>query len=162
MYTPEVVTDLTVEPVPLAEVKEFCAIDADYAGDDTLLTAHIKTARKQLEKYLNLSLGTTERKLFTDKALFDLPYGPIQAITSVKDKDDADVEYDEYGSIYPKIDVGCIHGGVTVLYTAGFEVLEEDLKTAIKLYVRGLYDKDHSYMEQAKDISFPYSRNLFI
>ena len=150
------------EPVLLADAKVFCAIDADYTGDDALLESFIKTARQGLEKYLNLALIPQKRTLETDREIFELPYSPIIAIESVKDKDGSDVEYEDFGTKYPKLDIGSGNGVVTVTYNCGFETVEDDLQTAIKLWVRGLYDKDTDFIDQAKDLAHPHSRNFWI
>jgi len=83
----KVITDLSAEPVLLAEAKDF--VDATY-GTDTTKDARIESmiiaARELMERYCNLSLGSKVIEIFyhADEVMakrVKLPYGPHSAMT---------------------------------------------------------------------------------
>lgn len=79
-----VTTDLAAEPVTLAEVKEYGSIA--YSDYDALLTALIKTARLQLERYTDKSFGEKTVQIdFTHSGVrsMRLPLGPIASIETL-------------------------------------------------------------------------------
>lgn len=70
------------EPLTLSEVKDHLKID--FNDSDTYLTALSIRCRKELEKYLGLSLVVKTITLIIDAdGEFQLPYGPVSSITSV-------------------------------------------------------------------------------
>lgn len=78
----------TIEPVLLAEVKKYLRISEDETYDDELITQLIKTARQQLEGYLNISLipRTVTARVQNEVGYMLLPYSaPNIAITAVID-----------------------------------------------------------------------------
>lgn len=108
------------EPASVADLKLYLRIDPSNTADDTMLTRQIKAAREAVETYLNRSLVTQTRKLTLDafpggswnasdqaggegydqgpsRPLsngvpgINLPWGPIQSISSVKYYDQANV-----------------------------------------------------------------------
>lgn len=87
---PIIVTDLTEEPVTLAEVKAFCKIDADYAGDDDILELLLSASRELLEQKLGVYFGIREITIEFMADWIDLPYGPFQSVTSLNQIFDAD------------------------------------------------------------------------
>lgn len=168
MLESKIVTDVVSEPVTTAEAKSFMVIDSTYTADDTLIGGFITSARLILEKYTNLSFGEKSLQVFTDKHYLDLPYGPISAVTEVKDQDDnivPDTDYKLRGLDFKKIFIGSsnldiffpLGGGVpvfdspviqryyTITYTAGYGItggtpIPEALKLAIKEQVNHMYN----------------------
>lgn len=170
MLEVKIVTDVesSAEPVTLAEAKAFMVVDSTYTADDTLITSLIKTARGLLEKYTELSFAPKVLKCFTDKSYLNIPYGPINEVTSVVDQDDTEITDDNYtlrGLDFKKIYMGCTNsqafypmgGGeprfdisvpgisYTITYDAGYgveggAVLPDALEQAIKEQVNYMYN----------------------
>lgn len=87
------VTDATVEPVTLAEVKAWLDITANTW--DAKLTTGIKSARAQIEKLTGQALAKSTFKYYIDITVgesVELPYPPIYSISSVKSVDENGVE----------------------------------------------------------------------
>jgi hypothetical protein len=87
------VTDATVEPVTLAEVKAWLDITA--TTWDAKLTAGIKSARMQIEKLIGQALAKSTYKYYVEITVgesIELPYPPIFAISSVKSVDENGAE----------------------------------------------------------------------
>jgi uncharacterized phiE125 gp8 family phage protein len=89
------VANLAAEPVTLAQVKRHLSLQFDTSGsyqfddDDTKLEELIVQSREYLEQYTGLSLATKTYKaiLRNDCGGIEIPYGPITAITTIKDSD---------------------------------------------------------------------------
>jgi len=84
-----VTTDLTSEPVSLAEQRNYLEFTATDTTEDTLISAMIKSARILLERRSNLALGLkTLTVLFKANEVINdsvvLPYSPFVSITTVK------------------------------------------------------------------------------
>lgn len=83
----ELITNSTIEPVTLAEVK--LHVKADNDADDTLLTNQIKSARRYCERYtarafINQTwLALYDYRDFLYKRAYYLPYGKIVAVNSI-------------------------------------------------------------------------------
>jgi len=71
-----------IEPWTLSEFKEFARIDFD--TDDNLLTLFLKSARIDIEQYLQKSLGIRTILLSALKLPknFNLPFGPVASIST--------------------------------------------------------------------------------
>ena len=119
------------EPVLLVDAKAWLRIDL--SDDDALLTALIKAARIACEKYANQSFisRTVTAKISNGLGNFYLPYGPVILVTSVKDGDTALSNYDV---ATPYV------SDLTVVYTAGYSTLPEDIKVAIKAQIGFMYE----------------------
>jgi uncharacterized phiE125 gp8 family phage protein len=131
-----VTTDLVAEPVSLTEAKANMKI-VDFTTDDTLITSLIKSSRLHLEKFTSLSFGTKNivAILENDRYEFEIPYGPIQSVTSVEkwDGDEwvtlkADTDYYVVGDDLKVF----TYSKFRITYVAGYTSLPEDLKTDIK------------------------------
>lgn len=136
----QVITDLTTEPVTLAEVKRHLNMQFDTEGaflfndDDTYLTALIKECRQRLEKYTGLSFGEKECRaiLRNDKGGIEIPYGPINNVYCPLDADGAEISGKKLRGIQFKwLDGPCV-SYIDIKYNAGYETLPDDLKRAIK------------------------------
>lgn len=78
-------TDLTTEPVSLAEAKNFCKVTG--SQDESLITILITSARQALEKYTQSSFAakTIHATWVTppEDDEYELPYGPHIAVSKV-------------------------------------------------------------------------------
>ena len=117
----EVITDLTDEPVSLAEVKAMLRITG--SGHDSVILSMITSARKYMEKALGKSLGEKTLKLTCDDEYkeYDLPYGPNQVITDEDEDDDGNYVY---------------------TYTTGYKEVPQDYKEGIIIRIKMIYDGD--------------------
>ncbi len=130
------------EPVTLAEVKTYCKIDFD--EEDGLLTGFITAARTNLEKWLGICI--IQKRIITilqnDCGGIELPYGPIYGdidSTLITDADGNEVEdIVILGLQYKYIETPI--NWVQLIYDAGFDVVPETIKTAIKAYVFFMYE----------------------
>jgi uncharacterized phiE125 gp8 family phage protein len=86
IYTgyPKVTSDLTSEPVTLAEFKSYAHVT--YSDDDTVLTAILKSARIALENYTGKSFGakTIEIIFGTSGRGINIPKGPVSEVTALE------------------------------------------------------------------------------
>ena len=129
MLNIEVITDLTDEPVSLAEVKAMLRITG--SGHDSVILSMITMARKYLEGALNKSLGQKTLKVTSDDEYeaYDLPYGPNQVVT---DEDD-----DEY---------------YVYTYTTGYETVPDDIKILLMQTIKYWHDIDDVGTELPRSI----------
>ena len=120
------------EPVTLQEAKDWCRVDV--ADDDALITSLITAARIMCENYANLSFinRTVTAKIKNGLGGFTAPYGPVISVTSAKDSDNYDIIGFDFDCAYP-----C---KITVVYTAGYEALPQNLKTALLNQIGFLYE----------------------
>lgn len=146
------------EPVTLSEMKSYLIISASETAFDTLITQLIKTARQQLEGYLNRSLidKTVVARLQNEIGYMHLPYiGDVITITGVTDVDGNTITSDNYklvddtfsgsggkvpnpsNNFYP----GC-NGSLNVTYTVAYpNGIRSEFKTAIMQQVAWLYER---------------------
>lgn len=181
---PTLVTAPAAEPVTTAEAKTYAKVDT--STDDTLIDTLIATARESAEKYMQRAIITQTWKLTLDlpysnfgrnlpagtyqmpvTALYgdmprdiDLPYKPLQSITSVKFNDTSNTE-STYSSDYYFADTAngrLVFNDTAVLpsnlrqyaacvityvcgYGASGSSVPAAIKTAIKMHVQKMYDE---------------------
>ncbi|WP_276483561.1 head-tail connector protein [Paraflavitalea pollutisoli] len=112
---PEVITDVTTEPVTLEDVKRQLNLLFDTDGsyefndDDSLLAQDIKAAREAIENYTGLSLATKTLRTIVRNELggVEIPYGPIQSVTTIKDNTGTTVTPTLSGNQFKTIDSPC-------------------------------------------------------
>ncbi len=185
----KILTDVTVEPVTLDEVKAFCRIDADFYDDDNTLNMLIVSERERLEKVLNLSFSPKELQVRTYTNEITLPYGPVTTITSIKDSDGGYItDYDSYGLDFPTLVFNPVSnlnffyplgGGAPIVdgvntttlkdivYLCGYVDLPKALKNALLTQIDYAYKNiGNPNMESISPIAFKlsyqYSRNPII
>jgi len=180
---PEVVTDIVTEPVTLDEAKRALNLLFDGNGsyefndDDTELMATIKAARATLENYTGLSLATKTLKVPIRNELggVEIPYGPIQSITSiVDDEGTAITDYTKRGNQFLTIESPC-SCYLLVTYVAGYAngKLPADLKRAVVEEVVFRYTNrgdqqqefasgDVSLCQSSINLAAPYKRKPFL
>lgn len=169
-----IVEDVEAEPVDLALIKDFCRIDADYAGEDGTLNLLQASARELLEGFLNLSLAPKTIEVQFSGGHVSLPYGPHTVINSVKNTDGDDIPEEDYkvtgldfksintgisnysyfypmGSCYPIIEPvgGFYNSGVIVSVNVGYTT--ENLQSGLKLLICRLVD--YMYQNRGSEVS---------
>lgn len=148
-------TDLTIEPLTLAEAKLYCKVTG--STEDAVITELITTARQLVEKYLSISVAekTIYASWIETPDELELPYGPVISVDKIYkiDSEGAEEElvlnddFHIYGDqdAVVKIQTYWSSGirserSVRVEYTAGYgntntEVLPSPIKTAIRKLV---------------------------
>lgn len=142
MYV-KIITDLSVEPVTLQEAKDWMKV-VDYTYDDSMITNLIKSTRILLEEYTGLSFGTkTIEAIYDIKEVSEVPYSPLQSMTSVYRRNNEAWELmnvnQDYWIIADSIKVA-YPGMYKLRYQAGYTTLPEALKTDIKVLVGWQYE----------------------
>lgn len=124
--------------IPIAEVKNFCKIDID--EDDTLLDELQLAAINICEGATNIGFRfrTIETVINNGNGGAYLPYGPVDTVTTINDI--APVTDQVLGVKWKQIDWPRTNR-VTVVYTAGYETLPYELKTALLQCIFYLYDE---------------------
>jgi hypothetical protein len=136
-------TNTGAEPVNLADFKAHARIT--HSDDDAYIPLLLKTARRSIEKYTGLSLlaKTIQVHINNEAGGYELPYGPVVSISSVKDKDgNAITGYTTSGIDFKVIDSA--YSFMDITYLADISPLPdgeaESLKTAIKHEALFLYE----------------------
>lgn len=146
---------LPSEPVTLQEMKDYLRLEgfvdttestteslSDFGYDDTLITNMITAARKKLERLCGISIVFHSWKvLFTNGAGdWELPYGPVQAFTSLKTKDSVVLtEYTLRGFDFRHLELP-LGDKMIIEYDAGYEDCPEEISLAIKQCVAHWYE----------------------
>lgn len=164
---------VTTEPVTLAEAKAWIKIANSYTDDDTIITALISVAREMLEQHLSLTIPTKTVTVVLKNEIGDmeLPYGPIQSITSAADYDGealtVDEDYELEGENFKRLITP--YNYIKMVYVAGWATVPEILKTAIKMQVGFMYEhrgdeqETNGLSKDALMLAKSYSRNgIFI
>lgn len=170
----EVVTDLTDEPVTLDELKRHLNMHFDTAGsyefsdDDTILQDILIAARQHLEEYTGLSFGEKVIKAYIRNNLgeFEIPFGPIVSIESIKNEDGVTLTTDQYKLSPGKFQriVRPYDDVLEVNYTVGYTTLPENLKRAIlheaayRYNHRGDEDDSNGYCKSSLELASLYKR----
>jgi uncharacterized phiE125 gp8 family phage protein len=145
-----------VEPVTLAEAKEYARIDG--STEDTLITSLIKMARLHCESFTGKSLipKTVTVTSFTYPYQFQMPYGPLLAennvtkcVTLDQNAVETTLNYQVNAGLYPKLFIlgGAQSYKFKLIYTAGFTTVPEDIKLAIKMMVNTLYERREDFSD---------------
>lgn len=165
----QVTTDVTTEPVTLADVKRHLNLQFDTSGsyefndDDTKLTDLITQCRELIEGYTGLSLGEKTLKVILRNECGDIeiPRGPVNSITSIKDIDGtalvADTDYKVRGNQFKWVEspLSCY---LEIVYTAGYKTdnpIPNGLKRAIleEIAFRYTYAGDQQKEYASADVS---------
>jgi uncharacterized phiE125 gp8 family phage protein len=146
-----VTVDPTLEPVALAELKEFAKIE--YNEEDTFLNGIITSARIATEEYLGRALLKQTIRLSMDywpSVMLQLPRPPLISVVQIAtlDEDDAETVYssDNYyvitgatpgklvlkQSVTAPINTARDYGGYIVDYDAGYGTARTDVPQIIR------------------------------
>jgi uncharacterized phiE125 gp8 family phage protein len=162
LQDPKITTDLGTEPVTPTEAKAWMAIA--FSTDDTLITELVKSARIALEKYTGLSFGAKTIEAWVEISdgteLYQLPYGPVTAITSVTQyvpfgTPDALTVAEDYELIGNLLRFRT-EGTFKVIYAAGYTALPTDLKSDIMRITAWFYqNRGIRYEANTDPLPFP-------
>jgi uncharacterized phiE125 gp8 family phage protein len=129
------------EPITLAQAKAWLRVT--HTDEDAIITALITAARQICEGYISKSFveRTVTAIVRNDLGNIKLPYGPVGNITYVYDVDGNEITGTEYTLTgvsdkrlgYP------MSSYVKVIYTAGYSVLPQQFKTALKMQLSWMY-----------------------
>lgn len=174
----QVVTDITVEPVLLADVKRHLNLQFDTSGsyefddDDTKITELIKQCREELEQYTGLSFAgkTLKAILRNECGNIEIPFGPLTALTSIKDVDGntltTTTQYTVRGNQFKWIEFprSCY---LEVNYTSGYTVLPPGLKRALLEEIAFRYtnagdQSENTLCKSSLELAARYSRKSLI
>lgn len=169
-----------VEPISLAEAKDFMRIDPDYNFDDAIISIMISANREYLEQELGLSLvpkiGLKYKYTkpccgYRGTGIY-LPYGPVNSAIATYNTDGSNYELvnegpDEYYPYYR------FSASVNVVYNAGnWEGnFPASLKLALLMMVATNYENRENFVigetvnetvQNAKQLAYKYSRNLYL
>jgi uncharacterized phiE125 gp8 family phage protein len=155
------------EPITLAQAKAWLRVT--HTDEDAIITALITAARQICEGYISKSFveRTVTAIVRNDLGNIKLPYGPVGNITYVYDVDGNEITGTEYTLTgvsdkrlgYP------MSSYVKVIYTAGYSVLPQQFKTALKMQLSWMYthrgDDDGSVIApDSKAILNPYKSHV--
>lgn len=153
------------EPVTLAEAKAHCRVD--FTDDDTLITGLITAARTMIEDYCHVSLvqktvTLTTQSIERPQTLysqpwqvrqafngFELPYGPIKAVSSVTSVNSdgftitaltLNADYFLVGVDFQTIKIVNNYSNNILVYITGYNTLPPTLKLAILNELSYRYD----------------------
>ncbi len=159
---------ITDEPVSLAEAKAWIKVDDGINDDDDLIVELITTARIQCEGYLCVSLIARSVEAILNNSLggIELPYGPVNDFTSLKDENDQTINAENYtlqGLDFKTLKSPCSKY-LKAKYTAGYADVPTHFKEAVLQQVTHLYEnrgdnsQANSLSEMAKQTLKPYCR----
>ena len=166
-------SDPSVEPITTAEAKTHLRVD--HTDHDTYIDTLIQSAREYIEGVIGRALVQQTWKYYLQDwpagDEFELPYPPLQSVTSIKytDSDDDETTWDSdeyevdtdaepgriilaYGETWPST---TLHpkNPIEIEYVAGYAVdtgsspddyranIPEAIKAAVKIHVEMLYDR---------------------
>ena len=169
IYDVKQVSEVVTELLTLSDVKSHLYIT--HTNDDDYLTSLITRARKQIENYCTIAIGSQEKVLLADfigNQEIQLPYQPVITVDDVKEKTD----YNTYESIvlHTAYDIDGVQektftpfygGRFKIEYTTGYTTLPEDLKQGWLCQVAYLYENRGDIEKQGlswltKDLVAPY------
>lgn len=165
----KLVTDVASELLTLTDVKAHLYIT--HTNDDTYLTYLITRARKQIENYCSIAIGSQTRVWvadFTGNVETQIPFQPVISVDQVSEKTDfstytlvtVGTAYDVDGE-HEKTFTPFYNGRFKVEYTTGYTTCPDDLKQGWLCQIAYLYENrgDESKQgltEVAKDLIAPY------
>ncbi len=144
------------EIVLVATAKDYMRVSSTV--DDNIITRMITQARIWCENYISRDIVAKTRTYYLPETngIFDLPFGPVSSITSVK-SDDVDIAYTVLGLNSESIELdGGYADKVKIVYvTSGLN--DELLQQAIMQLVSTYYDNraDFSYDQKSNVESIP-------
>jgi len=176
--TVEVTSEPSCKPVTIAEAKRQLRVDT--SADDSVIERLIRTARKTVERRANVSLITQTRKVYFDEwhEVLQLPYGPVQSVSSIEyvDTDGTTETVDSstyrvdltsrvpriteaYGEVWPT--KRSVTNSAWVTYTAGWgdnpDDVPEEARAAVFALVTHWYEYRQPVMTEGVPRDVPMS-----
>lgn len=182
---PRISVAAVIWPVTLEECK--AQLNITVTDDDTYLTRLFKAATRLAENVTGQTMLTTtwtfNRDAWPSTDVFELQFGPVKSITSIKYFDDDGVQQtwdssnfrlsgerlvprvqavDGFPSAQARVDA------VEVIYVAGetseatFATTNEDIKSAILLFVGDMYKQREDISNLKIDDARPFFEDLLI
>lgn len=148
------------EPVTLAQAKAQCRMD--FTDDDVPIGMLITAARQAIEQFCSISLlKKTITLTFDLQAKVEIPYGPIQSITSFVDGDGNVVDssaYRIYGKRYQTIEpVSFSMPRAVLTYIAGYDgikfLVEQNLILAMLTEIAFRYEHKGDDADTRKSVN---------
>jgi hypothetical protein len=137
------------EIVLVATAKDYMRVSSTV--DDNIITRMITQARIWCENYISRDIVAKTRTYYLPETngIFDLPFGPVSSITSVK-SDDVDIAYTVLGLNSESIELdGGYADKVKIVYvTSGLN--DELLQSAIMQLVSTYYDNRADFSSDQK------------
>jgi len=144
----KLISDVDTELLTLSEVKAHLYIT--HSDDDTYLTGLITKARKQIQNYCTIAIGSQEWVWLADfvgNVETQIPYQPVISVDNVSEKTDystyttvtAGSAYDVDGEL-EKSFTPFYDGRFKVEYTTGYTTCPEDLKQGWLCQIAYLYE----------------------
>jgi hypothetical protein len=112
-----------------------------FTDDDNVPRNLLKAARRAIEKYTGLSIVTKTITVQVNNQAggFELPYGPVISVTTVKDVDGGALDYTTSGLEFKTLTNA--YSFAEIQYDAGLGTVPEDLKLAIMK--QAMWDYEH-------------------
>lgn len=157
----KVITDVTTEPVTLAEARlHLKLLESNETTEDSLITAWITAAREKAEQYTGRALAPKTLEMAFDEFpaySFDLDMSPVSSVTSIKYTDNDGVEqtvdsgdyalstYGLENIIAPAYDftwptARAQRDAVRVRYATGYSTVPKSVKSALLLMIAWLFE----------------------
>lgn len=148
MFEVKLITDVSSELITTSEVKTHLKIT--YTDDDTYIGTLITKARKLIEGYCNISIGSQEREWYFDgisQTEYSIPYAPVISVDQVDIKtdyatyetltvtDDYDMDGGSFLTFTP-----FQSGRFKVAYTCGYTTLPAQLKQGWLMQCAYMYE----------------------
>lgn len=130
------------EPVIVDDVKPLVGVDFD--DDDATIERLCTAARLEAERFCGRCFVSSTVKVYAEywEGSYEIPYGPVSAITSVKNGNEEDItDYKLKGYDFKKLEVTA-EDGLYLEFTSNVAECPEDAKTAIALLAAVVYDAD--------------------
>lgn len=168
------IEDIATEPVTVDEFKNYARID--YDTDDDLIETLIIAARRQVEALTGLGLGVRtllHTMVLDGKNAKEFPIRPLIEVTAItyqscrlSDVENILADTDEWylDVIGETTSLFGDKGTYVVTFTAGLEVIPEDLKTAVMAQAFALYENrggDGKLTHTAKELCKSYRTNVW-
>lgn len=155
-----VAVDVT-EPVTLTEAKTHLLVT--YTDRDTEITALIRRCRKALEDHKETSIVSNSIVALLKNTIggIQIPYGPVTAVSEMKDFDDniiasTNYELNNYSIVYPTYDY------LKVTYTAGYTTVPDNIKEELLELIAWVFFNKGTMAEGLKKISIAHSRKSWL
>lgn len=147
-------TDAAAEPISTAEAKTHLRVTS--SDDDTYIGTLIKVARKNVEQYLSRALitQTWTWKLDAFPSEFEVPYAPLQSVTSIQYLDTGGSSQTLDSSVYT-VDANSEPGRIVEAYSQSWPATRDVIDAVTVTYVAG-------YGDAGSDVPEPIRQAILI